>query len=99
MLRVLSLMSLPSMGDSAMASITIRNLDARTKTQLRVRAAQNGRSMEEEARRLLRAALNETAAPERNLAESVRARFRRLGGVELRLPARGPVREPPKPGR
>ena len=27
------------------------------------------------------------------------ARFRRFGGVELRLPARGPIREPRKPGR
>ncbi|MCB1421214.1 MAG: bifunctional phosphopantothenoylcysteine decarboxylase/phosphopantothenate--cysteine ligase CoaBC [Nitratireductor sp.] len=36
-----------------MASITIRNLDESTKQALRERAAQNGRSMEEEARLLL----------------------------------------------
>ncbi len=36
-----------------MASITIRNLDDDAKERLRVRAAQNGRSMEEEARILL----------------------------------------------
>jgi phosphopantothenoylcysteine decarboxylase/phosphopantothenate--cysteine ligase len=36
-----------------MASITIRNLDDAAKERLRVRAAQNGRSMEEEARLLL----------------------------------------------
>ncbi len=35
-----------------MASITIRNLNGKTKKWLRVRAAQNGRSMEEEARLL-----------------------------------------------
>ena len=38
-----------------MASITIRNLDESTKQALRERAAQNGRSMEEEARLLLAA--------------------------------------------
>ncbi len=41
-----------------MASITIRNLDDAAKERLRIRAAQNGRSMEEEARILL-AGLNE----------------------------------------
>jgi plasmid stability protein len=82
-----------------MASITIRNLDERTKARLRLRAAQHGRSMEEEARTLLRAALTDDSAPMGNLASAIRARFRRLGGVELRLPAREPMREPPKPGR
>ncbi|MDE2751091.1 MAG: hypothetical protein OXI83_00810 [Gemmatimonadota bacterium] len=37
-----------------MASITIRNLDDGLKRRLRVRAAENGRSMEEEARDILR---------------------------------------------
>ena len=32
-----------------MASITIRNLDDKVKTRLRIRAAGHGRSMEEEA--------------------------------------------------
>jgi plasmid stability protein len=82
-----------------MAAITIRNLDEKTKARLRVRAAVHGRSMEEEARTLLRAALTAESAPKGNLAQAIRARFRRLGGVELRLPARQPVREPPKPGR
>jgi plasmid stability protein len=82
-----------------MASITIRNLDEKTKARLRVRAAQHGRSMEEEARTLLRAALGDDGASRGNLAEAIHARFRRLGGVELRLPAREPMRQPPKPGR
>ena len=82
-----------------MASITIRKLDERTKARLRVRAAQHGRSMEEEARTLLRAALRDEVAPGGNLADAIRARFRRVGGVELRLPAREPMREPPKVGR
>jgi plasmid stability protein len=82
-----------------MASITIRKLDERTKARLRVRAARHGRSMEEEARTLLRAALRDDVIRGGNLAEAIRARFRRFGGVELRLPARQPMREPPKPGR
>jgi plasmid stability protein len=79
-----------------MASITIRRLDERTKTRLRVRAAQHGRSMEEEARTLLRAALAEDVVQGVNLADAISSRFRRLGGVELRLPTRQPMREPPK---
>ena len=82
-----------------MASLTIRDLDAKVKTRLRVRAAQNGRSMEEEARTLLRAALRDDPVAGGNLADAIRARFRRLGGVKLALPAREPMREPPRPGR
>jgi plasmid stability protein len=44
-----------------MASLTIRKLDDRVKTKIRLRAAQNGRSMEEEARRLLSLAINMSA--------------------------------------
>ena len=41
-----------------MASITIRNLDVDVKARLRVRAAEHHRSMEEEARIILRDAAN-----------------------------------------
>jgi plasmid stability protein len=82
-----------------MASITIRKLDDQTKARLRVRAAHHRRSMEEEARNILRAALAEDAATPRNLADAIRRRFRPLGGIDLRLPAREPMREPPKPGK
>lgn len=82
-----------------MATVTIRKLDEKTKTQLRVRAARNGRSMEEEARTLLRTALREDAVAGGSLADAIRARFGRLGGVELRLQEREPMREPPKIGR
>jgi antitoxin FitA len=82
-----------------MASITIRRLDEGTKVRLRVRAAQNGRSMEEEARTLLKAALTEDTVARGNLADAIIARFRRAGGIKLRLPARQPMREPPRAGR
>lgn len=82
-----------------MASITIRNLDEQTKARLRVRAAHRKRSMEDEARNILRAALAEESATPRDLADAIRRRFRPLGGVELRLPGREPMREPPKLGK
>ena len=77
-----------------MASITIRNLDDEVKTRLRVRAAGNGRSMEEEARLILR---NAVARKPRavTLAAAIRARIAPLGGVDLELPPREPAREPP----
>jgi len=53
-----------------MASITIRNLDDDIKHLLRVRAAEHGRSMEEEARDILRRVMGEIAPP-RNLAASI----------------------------
>ena len=77
-----------------MASITIRNLDDDVKTRLRVRAAEHHRSMEEEARLILREAVEPKKDP-RNLAEAIRARIAPLGGVDLELPPRGPGREPP----
>ena len=65
-----------------MASIVIRNLDDSMKERLRVRAARQGRSMEEEARSILRAALATDRSTPRNLAEAVRQRFEPLGGLE-----------------
>ena len=82
-----------------MASITIRKLDEQTKARLRVRAAHRKRSMEDEARNILRAALANEAATPRNLAEAVRRRFQPVGGIELILPVREPMREPPKPDK
>ena len=82
-----------------MASITIRNLDEQTKERLRVRAAYQRRSMEDEARHILRAALADGPKTPRNLARAIRQRFEPLGGVELQLPGRAPMREPPKPSK
>ena len=82
-----------------MASITIRNLDEQTKTRLRVRAAHRKRSMEEEARNIPRAVLADEPGEALDLAEAILRRFRPLGGVELRLPVREPMRAPPKPGK
>ncbi|MGA3025485.1 MAG: plasmid stabilization protein [Bryobacteraceae bacterium] len=82
-----------------MASITIRRLDDALKARLRVRAAHHGRSMEEEARHILKAGLATEPVREPNLTESIRLRVAALGGVELAIPPRGPVRRPAGPGR
>lgn len=78
-----------------MASITIRRLEDSTKKKLRIRASRNGRSMEEEARQILKCALAEKSAPELNIVESIRRKFAPLGFVNLPEIPRGPMREPP----
>lgn len=78
-----------------MASITIRNLDDRLKARLRVRAAQFGRSMEDEARDILRVALSVQPETGQSLVDVVRARIAPLGGLELELPPREAIRTPP----
>jgi plasmid stability protein len=80
-----------------MASITIRNLDDDLKRRLRVRAAENGRSMEEEAREILRQALGQPSAPV-NLGQSIHARFAGLGGTFVTTEQRGPQRATPNFG-
>ena len=79
-----------------MASITVRNLDDGLKRRLRIRAAENGCSMEQEARDILRAALDEDAAPNRNLGTAIHELFRPFGGVELEIAPKEPMREPPR---
>ena len=70
-----------------MASITVRNLQTDTKRKLKIRAAMNGRSMEQEAREILKSALAQTSRKKTNVAERIHEIFGPLGGVELeRLP-------------
>jgi plasmid stability protein len=78
-----------------MASITIRNLDDAVKQRLRMRAAEHGRSMEEEARDILRRAVGRTP-PAANLGEAIHRRFAALGRAELDLPPREAMPEPPR---
>ena len=78
-----------------MASITIRNLDDQVMTRLRVCAAEHHRSMEEEVLVILRDAVSHGRAGPRDLAKFTRECFAPLGGVELEVPPRGPMREPP----
>lgn len=78
-----------------MASILIRRMDDSTKRRLRLRAATNGRSMEEEARAILKQALSEPRPAKTNLYDAIRKYFEPLGGVELPKIPREPMREPP----
>jgi antitoxin FitA len=78
-----------------MSSLTIRNFDEDLKRKLRSRAAARNRSMEEEARDILRCSLSVEPDTQDNLADRIRRRVEPLGGIELELPPRGPLREPP----
>lgn len=77
-----------------MASITIRNLEETVKRKLKVRAAMHGRSMEQEAREILKSALAKSPKQQPNLGERIRAIFGPLGGVELEPLPREPMEEP-----
>ena len=79
----------------SMATLTIRQLDEKTKTRLRVRAAHHGRSMEEEAREILRSALTASSPVRGNLAEAIQRRFAAFGGIEFEVPRRDAMRQPP----
>jgi antitoxin FitA len=81
-----------------MTTMTIRNIDEGLKARLRVQAAQHGRSMEDEARDILRAALSTETSRGCSLVEAIRARVEPLGGIELELPAREAIRNPPELG-
>ncbi|MEM9302749.1 MAG: plasmid stabilization protein [Pseudomonadota bacterium] len=78
-----------------MAMMTIRNLDDELKAKLRIRAATNGRSMEEEVREILRVALMNSASDKASVADAIRDRMEPLGGVVLEALPREPVRDPP----
>lgn len=75
--------------------MTIRNIDEAIETRLRLRAAQHGRSMEEEARDILRAALSSESANPADLGQVIHDRFALLGGVDLPEIPREASRDPP----
>jgi len=74
------------------ASMTIRNLEDRVKTRLRIQAAEHGRSMEEEAREILASPLTVEAKQTVGIGTAIRRRFAPLGGVDLPEIKRGPMR-------
>lgn len=82
-----------------MASIIIRDLDEGLKQRLRLHAARRGNSMEEAAREILKQALAVEPRRPANLAEAIRRRFARIGGLDLKLPPREAMRAPPHIGR
>ncbi len=78
-----------------MASITISNLDDALERRLRTQADSHGRSVEDEARDILDAALNREPLRAGGLVASIRAKIAPLGGVDLPQIPREPMREPP----
>lgn len=78
-----------------MGRITIRNLDGEVKPRLRSRSAGNGRSVEEEARLIRREAVDREPIPEKGLGTAINELFKPFGGVDLELPPREPMRDPP----
>jgi plasmid stability protein len=77
-----------------MAALIVRKIDDKLKDRLRVRAARNGHSMEEEVRAILRRSLDEDREPQTLGALALRL-FGKQHGVTLEIDPRGPEREPP----
>jgi len=65
-----------------MAQFVVRHLEDEVKARLRRRAARHGRSMEEEARDILRNALKNEGVPLPLLGSRIAARFARRGLTE-----------------
>ena len=76
-----------------MASITIRKLDDRLKSELKHRATQHGCSMEEEARRILRDTLRRERP--QSIMDIAREIFGPEHGFDLPLYPRDKMPEPP----
>lgn len=77
-----------------MAMLTIRNIDESLKAKLKIIAAQHGVSMEEQARRILREAM-QSKSKKKGLGSRIHQRFAKAGGVELELPSRKATRKAP----
>jgi len=76
-------------------TITIHDLDAALIELLCKRAQANGRFMEDEAIAIIRAALDSTPQSGATLVAAIRAHVEEFGGIELELPPREAIREPP----
>lgn len=72
----------------SVTTMTIRNIDEPLKAKLRIRAAEHGRSMEEEARDILRSALNAEPETGQAMLDAIRQRLGPDGGYDLELPPR-----------
>jgi plasmid stability protein len=77
-----------------MEHLTIHNLDENIKARLEKQAKEHGRSLEEEAKEILRHALTEQENP-LNLATMIERRFAPFGDFELPEISREPMRQIP----
>jgi len=78
-----------------MATLTIRKLDDTVHERLRVRAAEAGHSMEEEAREILAEAVSSKRLTVGEFYARSRELFGKGKGIDLDLPARGVGDRPP----
>jgi antitoxin FitA len=79
-----------------MANLTIRNFDDQLKSLLRQQAARHGCSMEQEARDILRRAVQaQSAGPD--FAQRIHQRFAGLDADDLPVPKRRAARLSPAP--
>lgn len=77
-----------------MPMLTIRNIDESLKKELRITAAKQGVSMEEQARVILRNALYKTKR-KKGFGSRTHEYFMKAGGIDLELPKRTIHRNPP----
>ena len=77
-----------------MASLTLRNIDESLKASLRMSAAEHGRSMEEEARQILKQFLLRKRSST-GIGSRISRRFAAIGGVKLPEGHRSGPRRPP----
>lgn len=79
-----------------MASLLIRNVDDALHVRLKASAASHRRSLEEEARELLREAVARQASePPESLVDLALTLFGPEHGADIELPPRGAGRSPP----
>ncbi|MBI3478864.1 MAG: plasmid stabilization protein [Nitrosomonadales bacterium] len=76
-----------------MTNLTIHNLDESLTNKLRIHAQQHGRTIEEEARQILRLAVSEPSPNTGGLGSRISKRFTEVGGVELPQPVRSLPRQ------
>jgi plasmid stability protein len=81
-----------------LTTLTIPDVDDALKLRLEARAGLHGKSIEAEARDILSEVLGEPE-PEpcpNNLNAAIRNIVEPIGGIDLDIPAREPIREPPR---
>lgn len=82
-----------------MATLTIRNVDDELKEKLRIRAAENGRSMEEEARASLRSWVEQNKSKRKtpetggDWARAFRKKLAKIGYIDFEAPKREQPRD------
>ncbi len=81
--------------DIKMSSIIIENFDDDLIVKLQKRAEYSGRSLEAEAKEILRAVLIENEENSLNLAAKIKERFCDFGDFEIPIISRYPLREHP----